>query len=511
MNDEIHGEVYLVGGGPGDPGLLTCRGRQLLEEADIIIYDRLIETSLLNHAGEECELIYAGKKPGAHSLTQEEINQLMVDKASAGKKVVRLKGGDPFLFGRGGEEAAYLEVRGIAFQVVPGITSALSVPAYAGIPATMRKKASSAAVITGHEDPDKEESSHSWRHLARGPDTLIFLMGVGNLPRIKKRLIKEGLEPETPAAIIERGTRPGQKTIYSRLKEVDSYVEDDKVSPPAVIVIGEVAGEGEKLSWFKRRPLRGLRILNTRPAHQARRLTRRLQKAGAVVREAPAISIVPPRDFSELDDSLADIDDYDWIVFTSQNGVASFFRRLQKLGIDIRQLAGVKLAAIGSRTADKLEEKKLTVDFTPEEFVAEEVLSGLRKRTNPDDKLLLPRTPRARSLLVEGLREDGLWVDEVTAYRTEAAELPEDVIEDIDDGSYDLVTFTSSSTVTCLCHQLESEGAEFASQGAAIGPITAETARDKGLEVAVTAEEYTCRGLYQAVLAEFGRGVSANA
>lgn len=497
------GEVYLVGGGPGDPGLLTCRGRELLQQADVVIYDRLIETALLNHTGENCELIYAGKKPGEHKLTQSEINELMVEKARDDNQVVRLKGGDPFLFGRGGEEAAYLQQHDISFQVVPGITSALSVPAYAGVPATTRGRASSVAVITGHEDPDKEKSSHNWDHLALGPDTLIFLMGVGNLPRICRRLIEAGRDQDTPVALIERGTCPEQRSFVSTLGEAGALVREDCISPPAVIVVGDVVGESENLAWRQRLPLRNLRILNTRPSHQAKELTCMLAGAGAVVREAPAIKISPPTDKNQLDSSLRHIEDFDWIVFTSQNGVEKFFERLQEQGKDIRELAGIKFAAIGRKTAKKLEALKLRVDFMPEEFVAEEVLSGLLKRTAVRDKILLPRTPAARSLLYDGLSEAGREVKEISAYKTEAADLAYDVKQSLDKGEFDLITFTSSSTVTCLLEQLEDITLPEGVKGAAIGPITAETARENGIEVAVTAEEYTAEGLFQAILKKY--------
>lgn len=507
----MSGEVYLVGGGPGDPGLLTCRGKELLEAAEVVIYDRLIETALLNHTRDDCELIYAGKKPGEHKLTQTEINELMVKKAREDRKVVRLKGGDPFLFGRGGEEAAYLNQHDISFQVVPGITSALSVPAYAGVPATTRGKASSLAVITGHEDPDKDESSHNWDHLALGPDTLIFLMGVGNLPRICRRLIAAGRDENTPVALIERGTCPEQRSFISTLKAAGALVREDCLSPPAVIVVGEVVGEREDLVWRHRRPLSNLRILNTRPSHQSRELTRLLAGAGAVVREAPAIKISPPDNQEELDLALKNIEEFDWIVFTSQNGVQKFFARLQDLEKDIRELAGIKLAAIGQKTAEKLQSFNLRVDFVPAEFVAEEVLSGLLTRTDKDDKILLPRTPAARSLLYEGLNDAGRRVKEVSAYKTEAAELPTDVKQSLEQGEFDLITFTSSSTVTCLWQQLDDINMADKVKGAAIGPITAETAAEKGIEVTVTAEQYTARGLFQAIREKYSGEKSGHA
>ena len=507
----MSGEVFLVGGGPGDPGLITCRGRRLLNQAQTVIYDRLIETALLNHTDEDCELIYAGKKPGDHSLTQAEINELMVEKARKGEKVVRLKGGDPFLFGRGGEEADHLRRHGVPYQVVPGITSALAVPAYAGIPATERNVSSSVTVITGHEDPDKDESSHEWEHLAGGAGTLIFLMGVGNLPRISRKLMDGGMAADTPVALIEMGTCPEQRSFFTTLDEAGMLVRQDCVSPPAVIVVGEVAGRGKAKDWRQRQPLRNLRILNTRPSHQNRGLTEMLEGAGAVVREAPAINITAPESFAKLDRALEDIGSYDWLVLTSQNGVRYFWRRMKELKIDVRNLAGLKLAAIGSRTAGSLEEKGLRVDFVPDEFVAEEVLEGLLARSERGDKILLPRTLSARELLAGGLEKEGREVDEIEAYRTEAAELPPDVSEDLAAGKYDLITFTSSSTASCLKEQLEAEGIEVNSglRGAAIGPITADTARREGFEIAAVAEEYTAEGLYRAILDQAARTAGA--
>ena len=504
------GKVYLLGAGPGDPGLLTCRGRKILESAGVLIYDRLIENALLNYIPESCELIYAGKKPGEHNLSQQEINSLLAEKASTGKVVVRLKGGDPFLFGRGGEEAKYLKEQGVPYEIIPGITSALAVPAYAGIPLTSRGLAASAAIITGHEDPDKSESSHDWEALARGPETLVFLMGVKNLPRISKKLLAGGRSPRTPVALIERGTRPEQRVVFTSLEDAAETSKEQEISPPAIIIMGEVVRLGQELSWTAGGSLQGLRIINTRPRNQARELTSLLEQAGALVREVPAISILPPEDFSRLDEALKNIKSYSWIVFTSSNGVRGFFQRLYQRNLDIRELAGIKTAAIGNKTARELEKKGILVDYIPDSFVAEDLLQGLterlRARGETESQILLPRTPRARDLLRTGLAELGCQVDEVPVYLTGRSTVPEDVIRDIKAGSYDLITFTSSSTVEFFLESLEKKELLADMTLAAIGPITARTARQSGLEVDIIAENYNIEGLCQAIIKHYQDG-----
>ncbi len=491
------GKVYLVGAGPGDPGLLTTKGKRTLETADVVVYDRLIENSLLNHISEDCETIYAGKKAGKHRLKQDEINRILFDRSREKEKVVRLKGGDPFLFGRGGEEAEYLDEKGVSFEVVPGITSALAVPAYAGIPATSRNLSSSVAIITGHEDPDKEESSHEWRALAEGPETLIFLMGVKNLSRIQQKLLEGGRSEETPAAIIERGTMPEQTVILSTLGEI-AREADGKISPPAVIIVGEVAGK--RSDWRSESPLAGLRVLNTRPKEQARGFTEMLEDEGAVVREVPAIKIAPPDDLSGLDRALEDLGSYDWIVFTSTNGVRYFFERMSERNVDIRSLYGVKLAAIGEKTASELESKGLSVEIVPEEFRAEGLLSSLKEEIDGRKRILLPRTLEARDILHDGLKEAGNDVDEVETYRTLGGSIPEDVERDIEDGMYNMITFTSSSTVENFIDMIDDKKYFEDMTVAAIGPVTAETARNHDIEVDIVASEYDIEGLSDAII-----------
>ncbi len=493
------GKVYLVGSGAGDPGLLTCRGRELLERADEVYYDRLMEPSLLNYVKAGCKLVYVGKKPGAHSMGQDEINRRLAEAAGRSEVVVRLKGGDPLIFGRGGEEADYLKAKGVKFEIVPGISSAMAAPAYAGIPLTHRGIASSFTVLTGHHDPEQEDNEHNWQALARGSDTIVVLMGVGNFPGIQKQLLENGRDPETPVAFIERGTWPEQNVLVSRLGVAAEEADQARIKPPAIIVIGEVVGLRARLSWDKDLPLEGYRILNTRPAHQARVLTELLESEGAVVREAPAISIEPPADYTELDRALDRLEEYSWVIFTSTNGVDNFFNRMRVKGHDIRELAGVKLAAIGSKTGAALEDLGLKLNFVPDEYVAEGLVAGF-DQADAGEKVLLPRTPLARETLAVGLEEKGYQVDELTAYLTEEAEMPEDVQGLIDDGMIDIVTLTSSSTVRSLVKS--AGGAEYLEGiiGAAIGPITAETAREAGLDVPIVAKEYTIEGLRDAIL-----------
>lgn len=493
------GKVYLVGSGAGDPGLLTCRGRELLERADEVYYDRLMEPSLLNYVKAGCKLVYVGKKPGAHSMGQDEINRRLAEAARRTETVVRLKGGDPLIFGRGGEEADYLKAKGVKFEIVPGISSAMAAPAYAGIPLTHRGLASSFTVLTGHHDPEQEDNEHNWEALAQGSDTIVVLMGVGNFPGIQKRLLEFGRDPETPVAFIERGTWPEQNVLVSRLGVAAEEAKEAGIKPPAIIVIGEVVDLRDRLSWDKDQLLEGYRILNTRPAHQARVLTELLENEGAVVREAPAISIEPPEDYTELDRALDSLAEYSWVIFTSTNGVDNFFNRMRAKGHDIRELAGVKLAAIGSKTGAALENLGLRLDFVPDEYVAEGLVAGF-DQADAGEKVLLPRTPLARDTLAVGLEEKGYHVDELTAYLTEEAEMAEDVQGLIEDKMIDIVTLTSSSTVRSLVKS--AGGVEYLEGiiGAAIGPITAETAREAGLDVPIVAKEYTIEGLRDAIL-----------
>ncbi|MFH1646497.1 MAG: uroporphyrinogen-III C-methyltransferase [Chloroflexota bacterium] len=494
------GKVYLVGAGPGDPGLITVKGIDCLKKADVIIYDRLLDQGLLEAAPPAAERIYVGKTAGEHTRTQHEINRLLVDKAEEGITIVRLKGGDPFVLGRGGEEAEVLAQNGIAFEVVPGVTSAVAVPAYAGIPVTHREKASSFAVITGHEDPGKDSSSINWEKLATGVDTLIFLMGMKNLPEIAARLIEYGRPPETPVAVIKDGTRPEQATVVGSLKDIVSRVEEYGLTAPAVIVVGDVISLREKIRWFDNRPLFGKRILVTRARRQASALSRLLAERGAQPVELPAIDI-QAADYGELDRAAANLGNYHWIIFTSVNGVEAFWERLQHLERDSRTLGGLRIGAIGPATAQALEAKGITPDYIPEVYTSEGVVAGLKKQNVTGQRFLLPRADIADKELAQGINRLGASVHEVTAYRTlPATEAVTRAKQMITSGEIDIVTFTSSSTVSNLLAAFGEEPLAISrARVACIGPKTAETAARAGLNVDIIAGEQTVAGLVAAI------------
>ena len=376
------GMVYLVGAGPGDPGLMTLKGAECLAQADVIVYDHLLNEELLDMAPAGAERIYAGKTSSRHTLEQDEINKLLVGKARQGKTVVRLKGGDSFVFGRGGEEAEALAGQRIPYEIVPGVSAAIAAPAYAGIPVTHRKMASSFAVITGHEDPGKSGSSICWEKLATGVDTLVFLMGMQNLPEIMARLKKHGRPPETPVAVIKDGTTPRQKTVTGNLDNIAARVKKLGLGPPAVIVVGKVAGLRKKLRWFDNRPLSGRRILVTRSRQQAGALSKLLRQRGAQPVELPVIDIRPVSDFTRLDRAISHLDRYQWAVFTSINGVEAFFARLNHLGMDTRSLGSTKIAAIGPATVAALAQRGIKPEYCPAEYTSAGLLAGFKKMSD---------------------------------------------------------------------------------------------------------------------------------
>ena len=498
------GMVYLVGAGPGDYRLISLKAVDCLKVADVVVYDRLADDRILQWAPDDAEYIYGGKASSNHTMKQEDINQLLVDKAKEGKCVVRLKGGDPFVFGRGGEEGVLLQENGLPFEIVPGITSAISVPAYAGIPVTHRAVATSFAVVTGHEDPTKGKSNMRWEHLATGVDTLVFLMGVANLPHITKKLIENGRPADTPAAVIRWGTKPEQRVLMTTVGTAAEDVVKANLKPPAIFIVGDVVNLREKLQWFdepKTHPLFGKTVLVTRARSQASKLTARLEQLGAKVIEAPAIRIEEPADHYEaLDAAIAKLNDYQWLIFTSANGVDYFFARLIKTGKDARALGYAKVAAIGSATAAKLREYGIIADVVPREFRAEGVLEALKGKLPSHAKILLPRAQEAREILPEKLREQGAVVDVAPAYQTVAAEVDaESLREKLAAGEIDLVTFTSSSTVTNLVKIIGSADALKEIKTAAIGPVTAETAKGNGIEPDIVAKEYTIDGLVEAI------------
>jgi len=501
------GRVYLVGAGPGDPGLLTLKGAQAIAAADVIVYDRLVHPAILRHAREDAELIYAGKTPDRHTLRQEEINELLVSHGREGRVVARVKGGDPFVFGRGGEEAEALAAAGVPFEVIPGVTSAIAVPAYAGIPVTHRDCASSLGIVTGHEDPAKEESSLDWQALARGVDTLVFLMGVGNLAQIVSRLIDNGRSADAPAAVIEWGTRPEQHTVTAPLRSIAQAAEEDAVKPPAILVVGEVVRLREKLRWFDIRPLSGRHVVVTRSREQASDLTEALEALGAGVIEFPVIACRPLEEsdaLERLDRAIEELESYDWVVFTSANGVRFFLDRIFRLGGDVRALAGIQIGVMGEGTRRAVEERSLTVDFVPGRFVGEAFVEEFPEK-RPGVRVLIPRAAEARELIPEQLRRHGCEVDVVPCYRTVAADTDSAELRlMLAAGAVDAVTFTSSSTVRNFVRLagLDDPGFRLPEtvRVVSIGPVTTRTAREMGLPVHAEAEPHTIGGVVQAVL-----------
>ncbi|HEX4776012.1 MAG TPA: uroporphyrinogen-III C-methyltransferase [Acidimicrobiia bacterium] len=483
--------VYLVGAGPGDPGLLTVRGAEVLARADVVVHDRLASAALLDVAPRDAERISVGKAPGRVEMEQRDIDALLVERGRAGATVVRLKGGDPFVFGRGGEEAEALAAAGVPFEVVPGITSAIAAPAYAGIPVTHRGLSTHFTVVTGHEDPAKGRTDVDWDALARVGGTIVVLMGVGHLPAIVERLLAGGLPPDTPVAAVRNGTRPDQSSLRATLGTITSL----DVRAPSAIVIGAVAGLD--LSWFESRPLFGRTVVVTRAREQASGLRARLEALGAGVVELPAIEIEP------VELTVPDLAAYDWLVLTSANGVDALFDRgLHPAGLDARALGGVRVAAIGPGTAAALARRGITADVVPERFVAESLLDAFPEPRRPGARVLLARAEQARDVLPAGLRARGYDVDVLVLYRTVTASPDDGALAAVRDGTVDAITFTSSSTVRNFCDVVATpipprpDGPLVVS----IGPVTSATARELGLSVGVEASEHTVDGLVAALV-----------
>jgi uroporphyrinogen III methyltransferase/synthase len=486
--------VYLVGAGPGDPGLLTVRGAEVLRRADVVIYDRLSVAALLDLAPRAAERISVGKAPRVPGPTQEDINDLLVEHGRTGRTVVRLKGGDPFVFARGGEEAEALAVAGIDYEVVPGITSAIAVPAYAGIPVTMRHSSTLFTVITGHEEPDKADEI-DWDTVAKLGGTIVVLMGIGRLPRIVERLRAGGLPGDTPVAVVQWGTRPEQRTVRATL----ATVLDHELAAPSTIVIGKVAALD--LNWFEQRPLFGRTVVVTRAAEQAPVLVDRLRARGAETLLVPTIEIGEPADGGaglRAAAAACAAGAYEWVVLTSTNGADRFLRELR----DGRDLGGVRIAAIGSATADAIAAHHLVADLVPPAFVAESLVDVFPAPTGEGTgRVLLARAATAREVLPDGLRAKGWAVDVVEAYRTHRTEIDEEVRMSVLDA--DVITFTSSSTVDNYVRSMHT--VETPPVVACIGPITCETARGHGIHVDVEADEHTIDGLVAAIEAHFDR------
>lgn len=501
MGNAERGKVYLVGAGPGDPKLMTIRGAELLSRADVVINDRLASPRLLKHTRPDAEIVYAGKSSHDHYLSQDEIIRVMIDRATRGKTVVRLKGGDPFVFGRGGEEAVALAEAGIDFEIVPGVSSAIAVPAYAGIPITSRNYASSFGVVTGHEAPGKAESDIRWDKLATGLDTIVFLMGVENLPAIVEELVKNGRNANTPVAVIRWGTHPNQQTVVGTLADIVEKCREAGVTAPAVTVVGAVVGLRETIAWFEKRPLFGRRVIVTRARGQASRLTERLEELGAEVDEFPVIEFRPPADHSHVDAAIRDLARFDWIIFTSANGVEWFVKRLLETGGDIRAMGRAKIAAIGPATAAALKDLRLRVDYVPSEYVAEAVVREFPEE--PAGKsVLIPRASQARDELPKGLAAMGANVSVVSVYETVTdTSCAEEIKSRLAEGLVDIITFTSASTVGSFMAIAGDMKIPERAVIACIGPITAEAARAHGLVPSVVAEEYTIDGLVRELVA----------
>ena len=498
-------KVYLIGAGPGDPGLITVKGLTCLQEAEVVIYDRLVDRRLLDEAGEGAQLVYVGKGPGERAMEQDEINRRLVAEAQEGKVVARLKGGDPFVFGRGGEEAQALALAGVPFEVVPGVTSAIAAPAYAGIPLTHRGIASTFTVVSGSEDPSKEESSVRWDAVARSGGTIVVLMGWDALQGIADTLLSEGLAPSTPVALVRWGTEPYQRTVTGSLADIVQRGAEAGLSAPLVAVIGGVVDLREQLRWFDDRPLFGKRVLVTRSRNQASVLSRILADEGAEPVELPTIQISPIEDNPPLDSAIASLGTYAWVIFTSANGVEAFFSRARTLGHDARAFAGVKVGAIGPATGKALEKQGIRADLMPTEYVAEALVQAMDAHYLTGAKVLLPRADIGRHDLAEGLAELGARVQQLPVYRTVMPqESREPALDLLKDGGIDLVTFTSSSTVNNLLDLLNGDGGLLGTPVVAcIGPITAKTAQERGLRVDIVAQEYTVPGLVRAMKEHF--------
>ena len=508
--------VYLVGAGPGDPGLITIRGKQLLERAEVLIYDYLASRKLLKYVPKDAEFIYAGKRGGGkHIHTQEEINQMLVDRAMSGKRVVRLKGGDPFIFGRGGEEIEELVKAGIPFEVVPGVTSATAAATYAGIPITHRQYPSTVAFVTGHEDPTKANSNIAWDKLATGVGTIVVYMGIKNLQSITEKIIRYGRDPLTPVAVVRWASTSEQRTVVGNLENIAEIVRKNNIKPPSLVVIGEVVNLRDTINWYEKRPLFSKRVVVTRTRDQASELIELLENYGAECLEYPTIALEPVASYKILDQALAEIETYHWLLFTSINAVDYFFKRLFELGMDVRDLKGPKIAAVGRVTAEALAARGIRTDLLPQEFTGEGLSESLMKTGVKDQRILIPRALKARETLPESLAGAGAEVTVAPVYQNvlpvsnAGEQLQEELRRALQEKSVDMVTFTSSSTVRNFIKLLDittpAEMQELMSgvAVATIGPITAKTAEQFGLQVDVQPAEYTIPDLVDSIVEYF--------
>lgn len=497
-NESTGGKVFLVGAGPGDPGLITRRGASLIQQADVIIYDRLVGSGVLDLAADSAELVDVGKTPGKSNISQLEINHLLIDKAKKGQTVVRLKGGDPFVFGRGAEEAAALSEEGIHFEVVPGITSAIAGPGSVGIPVTDRGKASYFTVVTASEDPTKTDSDINWDAIAKGNETIVVLMGSKNINEISNVLIEGGRDPSTPAALIESATMAEQREVFGLLANIGELAALSKIAAPCVLVIGEVVESAKKLQIRTNFPLLGKKILVTRSRDQASKLSMSLRDLGASVVELPTIAISPINDYKHLDMAITNISDYKWVIFSSANAVNAFYSRLSQMGLDSRHFSKVKIGAIGPATCRALRLEGISPDFIPPRAVSDSLIANFPHPESSLQKILLPSPEIAPETIKTGLEKLGWTVHRVDAYKTVMPEQSVKRAGRLLNESLDMVTFTSSSTVANLDAMLES-GIPSDVSIACIGPVTAETASEMGMKPDIVAEEHTINGLVSAI------------
>lgn len=501
-----HGTVYLVGAGPGDPELITVKARRFLEQADVVFHDALVHPDLLKHCRPEAQIVYVGKRAGRVQQRQSEINQRLEDAARAGQMVVRLKGGDPYMFGRGSEEAEHLAAAGIAFEVVPGVPSPLAATAYAGFSLSHRDLASSVAYLTATESPEKDQSAHDWSKLATATQTLVIFMGVRKLGALMQLLIEHGRSPTCPAAVIQSASLPTQRTVVGTVATIADIAEQAGISMPALTVVGEVLSLRDRLRWYDTKPLFGKRVLVTRPAGQHASLSQALRDAGADPIEIPTIRIVPPTDRQPMERAIKAIGEYHWVALTSANGVDALFQEIAKQGGDARWLGRAKIAAIGIATAERLKAHGVRADVMPDEHVGERLAEAIITAsggTLRGERVLLPRAAVAREAIIELLSSAGAVVDVVPAYQTLP---PEPADQDrlralIADKQLDAITFTSSSTVENLCNILGPDAPALLAPLliASIGPITTATAKQRGLRVDLTASQYTVHGLVDAL------------
>ncbi len=496
--------VYLIGAGPGDTELLTLKGKRALEEADVVVYDALASQTLLDFAKKDSEKIYVGKVSGNHALPQDKINELLIEKAkeNGGQVVARLKGGDPYVFGRGGEEGEALYNAKVPFEEIPGISSTIAGPAYAGIPVTHRSCSSSLTIITGHEDPNKPDSVHNWDALAKSASTLVFVMGMANLPSISKNLIAAGMNENTPSALVYKATTPEHRSITALLKDLPETAKKHNFTNPCLIVIGEVVKMKDKLDWYEQKPLLGKTVVVTRAREQASSIASMLEGLGARVIQFPTIEIIPIKDFKETDKEIAQLSNYDWVIFTSINGVEHFYNRLKDLKKDSRVFAGTKVAAIGPATAKGLQERGIIADFVPTAYMAEGIVEGLQKYGVNGKKVLLIRAEEARELLPVELEKSGAAVKILTIYKAVPTENDKTLLEDlIKEDKVDCISFGSSSTVKNFFSQIPAETTKQSKRikYASIGDITSNTLSEYGIKADIQPQNFTIPELVDAI------------